>query len=417
LKIGRTLPPAASPIYFADILSGLKGLFQPEQALARFKEELQSFIGVRHCFFVSSGKAALTLVLKALRELEPDRDTVLVPAFTCYSVPSAVLRAGLRLKLCDVDPDTLDFNYFRLERALDERTGPSGAVQGATSGRGAGRLLAVVAVHAFGIPSNIERVHAFAARAGAFVVEDAAQALGGVCNGKRLGALGDVGFFSLGRGKPLSCVEGGIIATDNEAIAVEVGRQAKNLPGYGAMALANLVVKALALWSLQRPALFWIPKGMPFLKLGETIFDTRFDIRKISGFQLGMLSRWKSKLSKFMEERQKGVAWWNRKLESDRYHFYARPNGLQPAAVRFPVRMDDRETRDRLLAESHRQGLGIMITYPEAISDLKPLRQEFDPADFPGARQLAQTLVTLPVHPYMTDGDRMKIMQELRNQP
>ncbi|PYX54276.1 MAG: aminotransferase DegT, partial [Acidobacteria bacterium] len=90
MRIGRTLPPAATPIDVGAIASGLCGLFRGQQELDRFELELKEYFGVRHCFLVSSGKAALTLILHALKELSPDRDEVLLPAFTCFSVPSSV---------------------------------------------------------------------------------------------------------------------------------------------------------------------------------------------------------------------------------------------------------------------------------------------------------------------------------------
>src|SRR5210317_1112301 len=120
MRIGRTLPPAASPIYIRNILNGFKGLLRGQQQIERFRSELKDFYGVKHCFLVSSGKAALTLILRALHDLYPDRDEVLIPAFICYSVPSAIVRAGLKVKLCDVNPDTLDFDYDQLKELLSK---------------------------------------------------------------------------------------------------------------------------------------------------------------------------------------------------------------------------------------------------------------------------------------------------------
>ena len=112
MHIGRTLPPAASPIYPRDILSGIKRGFSGKKELNRFESELKEYFGVKHCFLVSSGKAALTLILQALKDMHPERNEVLIPAFTCYSVPSAIVRAGLKVRLCDIKPDTIDFDQL-----------------------------------------------------------------------------------------------------------------------------------------------------------------------------------------------------------------------------------------------------------------------------------------------------------------
>ena len=118
MRIGRTIPPAAAPIYVRDIISGLTGLIRGQNELNRFKSELKDYFSAKHCFLLSSGKAALTIILQALHDANPDKEEVLIPAFICYSVPSAIVRAGLKVKLCDSDPETLDFNFDQLEKII-----------------------------------------------------------------------------------------------------------------------------------------------------------------------------------------------------------------------------------------------------------------------------------------------------------
>src|SRR5467141_1168491 len=120
MRIGRTLPPAATPIDIRAIVGGICGMFRGQLELDRFELELKEYFEVEHCFLVSSGKAAFTLILLALHELFPDRDEVLIPAFTCYSVPSSVVRAGLRIRLCDQRPDSFDFDFAQLSAMLSE---------------------------------------------------------------------------------------------------------------------------------------------------------------------------------------------------------------------------------------------------------------------------------------------------------
>ena len=103
MRIRRTLSPTAAPLRPADLWRGLKGFFAGEKYLRRLKEEITGYFGVRHAWFTSSGKAALYVILRALRSLEPDRTEVLIPAYTCFSVPSAIVRAGLEVALCDIE--------------------------------------------------------------------------------------------------------------------------------------------------------------------------------------------------------------------------------------------------------------------------------------------------------------------------
>ena len=111
MRIGRTLPPAAAPLTLRDLISGVRALMIGPVELEKRRQELRAYFGTNHCFLVSSGKAALTLILQALKDVHPDRDQVLIPAFACYSIPSAIARAGLTIQLCDIDPATLDFDY------------------------------------------------------------------------------------------------------------------------------------------------------------------------------------------------------------------------------------------------------------------------------------------------------------------
>src|SRR3712207_1989135 len=102
MRIQRTLPPAAALVTPADVIGSLCGV-----ATRRHKDALEfsvkQYFGVKHVFLVSSGKAALTIALQALHTLS-SRLEVILPAYTCFSVPSAVMKAGLQVSVCDVDP-------------------------------------------------------------------------------------------------------------------------------------------------------------------------------------------------------------------------------------------------------------------------------------------------------------------------
>src|SRR5712692_7945737 len=97
--------------------------------------------------------------------------------------------------------------------------------------------------------------------------------MGETWESRKLGTLGDVSFFSLGRGKAFSVVEGGIILTNRDDLAERLNRFVSHLPRYGLLPLLKLIFQAVALMMLIHPRLFWVPRSMPFLKLGETLFE------------------------------------------------------------------------------------------------------------------------------------------------
>lgn len=393
-RIGRTLSPAAAPISIKDILAGVVGLLHGNKEVTRFEEQLKDYYEVDHCFTVSSGKAALTLTLQALHDLSPERDEVLIPAYTCYSVPSAIVRAGLRVRLCDVSKATLDFDYERLEEELDNP-----------------RLLAVVPTHLFGIPAHVERVKEMVRERGICVVEDAAQAMGAEWKGRKLGTAGDVGLFSLGRGKAFSTVEGGVILTDDAGIGRAIGKRLSSLEEYGSLEKLRLFVYALALVALTHPLLYWFPKSLPFLKLGETCFDPDFPVRKLSAFQAGLAKGWQKRIAALREIRANNAA----KLSGYGVLLMGVPGDGLPDLIRFPFLCRNAEGKRRILETSWKKGLGIADGYPDSIDGISALVIRTDGKGYPAAKEIAERLVTLPVHPFVKESDIQEIVRQLES--
>jgi len=388
MRIGRTLPPAASPIGWKSFFHGLIGLFHEERELDRFKRELCRYFGKRHCFLVSSGKAALTLVLQALKEQYPDRTEVIIPAYTCYSVPSAIVRAGLEIKLCDLAENSFDFNYEQLATMLESE-----------------RLLAVLPTHLFGLPADVVRLKEMITDPQVKVIEDAAQAMGSEWQGKKLGTIGDVGFFSLGRGKAFSTVEGGIIVTDDDLLAVTLQKQFEEIENYGYADILKLIMYSVALNMLLRPNLFWIPKAIPFLKLGETIFDLHFPMKKLSAFQAGLAKDWVPRLREFRNIRQKNIRQWIKFISKSQMPFFQNDAKDLPELIRLPILLSNLEKRNCFLAENERQGLGAAIAYPNIISEITEFSASFSGQEYSEAKTIAQRLITLPVHVFVNRDD------------
>ena len=388
MRIGRTLPPAAAPIGWKSFWGGICACFKGEAELARFSEELKAYYGKPHCFLVSSGKAALTLILCSLKELYPGRDEVIIPAYTCYSVPSAVIRAGLKIRLCDTAPDNFDFDFEQLAPMLKSK-----------------KLLCVVSAHLFGLPSDVGRLKRMIDDPAVSVVEDAAQAMGGEWQGEKLGTLGDAGFFSLGRGKAFSAVEGGIILTDCDSLAGRLEGQIDNLSSYKPLEIFKLFIYAIALNILLYPIFFWIPKSLPFLKLGETIFDPNFKIKKMSSYQAGLTKEWVEKLHFFRQTRKKNIKKWLAVLEAKVCKLYFSREDAIPDLIRLPLKIDNEKLREEILRAGRRGGTGISIAYPDVLNDVEELMEMFKGKDFPAARNHAKTLVTAPIHPLVSEED------------
>jgi hypothetical protein len=317
---------------------------------------------------VSSGKAAVFLALKALQQCASGTEVV-VPAYTCFSVPSAIVKAGLSVVPCDVDPTSYDFDFVRLEQAITPKT------------------LCIITTHLFGIPADTERIKALAAKCGVFVLEDAAQAFG-VKQGERyLGTSGDVGIFSFGRGKQVTCGSGGLVVTGRADIARVIDPLYEALPEesftesvmeWGLVAVMQLFLRT---W------LYWIPVQLPFLKLGQTVFDPGFLVKKLSLMKAGLLEEWKQALGQGNAIRQRHV----QRIVSQLQGATAAWGGLP--LLRVPVLCRSRMDRQRLKGACQALGLGSM--YPSGINMISDLEGLHDPEAFPGAAMIAERLVTL----------------------
>lgn len=393
LRFGTTLPPALAPLGLSDIARGLLAMGRSHRTTSAFTDSLREYFQVRHCCLLSSGKASLALILRALRELYPDRDEVLIPAFTCYSVPAAIFRVGLKIRICDVEPATLDFDYAELAGQL-----------------AAPRLLCVIPTHLFGVTADIAKLREIIGRRDLPIVEDAAQAMGGERRGRKAGTMGDVGFFSLERGKAFSTVKGGIVVTDSEAIGRAVQRQVETLP---ANTLAEQLVTALyaiALAVFSRPRLYWLPRSLPFLGLGETIFAPDFAIGRLSAFQAGMAAGWQDRLRENIRQRGNNA----RHLAQLGIPAACNPELFASGLLRYPVLAADHEEKMALLDASDRLGLGCADVYPGTVETIAALADSLVGGTSRKARSIVARMITLPVHPYVSFGQLNKIAELLK---
>ncbi len=394
MKIQRTLAPTAAAVPLRALVDAIGVLLSHgTQARERLVREVKEAFHVDHVFLVTSGKAALTLILLALSR-NSTRRKVIIPAYTCFSVPSSVVKAGLEIVLCDVLPKTLDFNLERLAELVDDQT------------------LCVVPTHFFGRPADIDPVVTLCRTRGVVVVEDAAQAMGGRSKGRPLGTIGDVGFFSLGRGKNLSCGGGGIVLTSSLQIgkAIQAEYQALRVETWSSS--AKNLLELIATELLIRPSCYWLPSGLPFLGLGETRFYPTFPMERMGEARAATLVGWTQRLHALNAQRQLQGS----RLEGD---LKARSAGVETLAstegcyLRFPLLVRDLATKQALLQRGAAEGLGLSGSYPATVQDIPELQGQLPPREFPGAAAVVERLVTLPTHQFVQPSDRQRMCQAL----
>jgi dTDP-4-amino-4,6-dideoxygalactose transaminase len=179
------------------------GCFIQGQEKQAFEREFADWVGGRYAVGLNSGSDALFLAIKALGV--GNGDEVITVSHTFESTVDAIVRCGARPVFVDIDPETYCMDVSSLEESLSKKT------------------RAIIPVHLYGHPAEMDTVTDLACDRGLSVVEDASQAHGARYKGQMVGNIGDIGCFSFYPSKNLGCFgDGGMIVTDNELLAKKV---------------------------------------------------------------------------------------------------------------------------------------------------------------------------------------------------
>jgi len=181
----------------------LSGQYILGPVVKEFEEQVAAFCGVKYAMGVASGSDALILALRAL-DIGPGDEVITTP-FTFVATAHAIVHCGAKPVFVDIEPDTFNINPDLIEPTITKKT------------------KAIIPVHLYGHPANMDPIMGIAKAYNLYVVEDAAQAFGARYNGRKVGSIGHVGCFSFFPTKNLGCYgDGGMVVTDNTNIAEKV---------------------------------------------------------------------------------------------------------------------------------------------------------------------------------------------------
>jgi perosamine synthetase len=397
--------PAGTPISPLEIakLALLRIYDRPSKI--NFKENLISMTGTSDCFFFNSGRTALYFILNSLARLaEPGKREVIMPGFTCPSVALAIAKAGLKIRLVDIVPETMDYNYSDL---------------GDTD---FGQVLAILSSNLFGLISDWQKLGPIAREKGIFAIEDAAQTLGNEIYGRPSGSFGDAAFFSFGRGKNLSTYSGGAAVTANETIAAQLRQDIGNIKKGGAKSeikcFAKLALSAIFL----PPRLYWFPNILPFLKLGKgggdggnggAGFNPDFGIGPYTKIQECAGSVLFPKLKDINLIRRTNAGKIAEGIALIDGLYIPRYNSADCVPyLRLPVLMRDISSRDKATMELRKFHVMAGPMYSSTIRQLGGIEKYLASPEknFPGSEAVSDRLICLPTHPYLKDRDIEKII-------
>ena len=382
-------------------------LFSPQKwqkgkEIKELEESFKKCFQAKFSISFSSGRTALWAILKALGI--KNGDEILLQAYTCVVVPNSITSFNAKPVWVDINPKTFNMDVEDLKKKISKKT------------------KAVIVQHTFGQPAEIEKIVEIAREHDLLVIEDCAQSLGGEYRGKKLGAFGDVAFFSFGRDKIISSVFGGMAITNS----VKIGKRLKQIQGgldfppktwvfqqlIHPLAFA-LIISIYSFFGLGK-ILHFLGQKSSFLsravykeeKLGRM---PKVLLAKLPNGLAALALKQFKKLEKFNSHRQKIAKFYNRELRGLPLELPQVEPARRHVFLRYTIKT---EKAEGLIHFAKKRGLYLGDWYrpviaPEGVDFKKVFYQA---GSCPKAEKASLMSVNLPTHPKMRMEDAKKVV-------
>lgn len=335
-----------------------KNIFIKGEEVSLFEKEFSEYCGVRYCIGCGNGLDALYLILRAMDIGEGDE--VIVPSHTYIATALAVSYAGAKPVFAEPDLKTFNINYQEIESKITART------------------KAVIAVHLYGQPADMDEITAIANRYNLKVLEDCAQAHGAIYKGKKVGTLGDAAGFSFYPGKNLGALgDGGAVTTNH----LEIAEKVKALGNYGSITKYHHIYQGS---------------------------NSRLDEMQAAFLRIKLknLDRWN-------ENRQKTAEYYLHNIKTGCIDLpYTKENRTHVYHI-FSIRSKQRSALEQYMKDN---GIDVMRHYPVPIHLQKAYADmEIGQGALPIAEEISETQLSLPMYYGMSDEAREQIVAVLND--
>ncbi len=315
--------------------------------LERFESEFAAFCNAEHCIGVGNGTDALFIALKAFG-IEAG-DEVITTAFSFIATSEAITMSGARVVFVDINPATFNIDVTKIEDKITERT------------------RAIIPVHLYGQPADMNSILDIARKYRLKVIEDAAQAHGAVYKGRPIGTIGNAACFSFYPGKNLGAYgDGGAIVTNDDDLATKV----RMLANHGRIDKYNHEIEGV---------------------------NSRLD-----GLQAAILGVKLRYLPEWNEKRRKNASLYNEILQGTGVTIPVEMDNVKAVYHLYGLRVKS-ELRAKLQAHLKAHGIATGIHYPIALPQLTAYAYlKLRPQDFPEAIKVSNEILSLPMFPELT---------------
>ncbi len=349
--------------------------------VTELENEIARYIGTRHAVSCANGTDALVLSLHACGIGEGDE--VITSPFTFFATAEAISRVGAKPVFSDVDQDTFNIDARQFHNVITPRT------------------KAIIPVHMYGQPADMDELRMTADKYGLLIIEDACQAFGASYKGQKAGSMGNAGCFSFFPSKNLGAYgDGGLITTNDDHIASE----AKSLRVHGSARGRT--------------------QGAPASLIAALPGDPGFDISKYYNSRIGYNSRLDELQAAILLVKLKYIDQWNetRREIAHFYNEYLRDTSLilpklpENAQGVFHLYVVQSENRNELLRILKDKGISTGIHYPIPLHLQKAYEGlGYHPGDFPVTERLSERILSIPIYPELTAAQMEYIAKTLFN--
>lgn len=351
------------------------------QYVKDFEKKCAEYLGVKHAIGVANGTDALILSLAALGVKEGDE--VITTPFTFFATAESIRRVGAMPVFVDIDAETLNIDADKIEEKITDKT------------------KAILPVHIFGNPCDMDKINAIAKKHDLYVIEDACQAIGAVYKNVKIGALSDAACFSFFPTKNLGGMgDGGLITTNSDKVA----RIVKALKNHGSGI-----------------------EGRRALELLNPEFEDNFEIRegfeKYYNYLIGYNSRLDEMQAAVLNVKLKYIDEWNenrRKLakayDKELAGEYNTQKSLEDACSVYHMYSLQSPKREEIIRRLAENGIPSGIYYPVPMHLQKVfLDLGYARGDLPVVEKVCDEVFAVPVFPELTKEEQEKIIKILKN--
>lgn len=318
-----------------------------------FEDEAKAYLGVKEAIGVASGTDALHLALRALN-IGKDDEVITTP-FTFFATVEAIIYVGSKPVFVDIEEKTYNINPDKIEEKITQKT------------------KAIIPVHIFGCPANMDKINEIAKKYGLRVIEDAAQSFGAKIKDKKTGSLADLGCFSFYPSKNLGCFgDGGMVVTNDSEIAEKI----RILRNHGSR--------------------------------GRYIHESIGLNSRLDEIQAGILRVKMKYIDQYNELRRKKAALYTKFL-SDLVITPKEPDNTYHVYHLYSIRSKE---RDKIKETLYNHGFPSVVYYPIPMhlqSALKFLG--YKEGDFPVTETVSKEILSLPIYPELPEEEIFHISQ------